>query len=504
MTASYPEIGALLAGRYKLLRVIGRGGMGVVYEALHTLTEKRVALKWLHASVARHAEARQRLVREALATCRVSHPNVVEVYDVVQEGETVFLVMELLEGERLEDVLERGDTSLPQLISLLLPAMEGVAEAHRHGVIHRDIHPANIFLARSGSGGRVQPKVLDFGICKLGSDELGPALTQVGTTLGTPCYMSYEQLCNPRDVDPRTDVYSFAVILYRAATGRPPFEADSFTQLAIKIGTATPVPPKELRSDLPVSLERLILWAMSRDREQRIESMQTFLRELEPFASEHTYRSLMTEPEQPVPEVIAAGARAAKATLPAPALPMARWPARTGPALRSLSSLLALAALLLIGLASLTWWRERSEERLARARWRAHDLRAAVPALPLRTREQHDGEAMPELAPPPIAAAPTLPALGAPQAQEAPNEAGGAALAHGAARASGAEPQQETGRHAQPSLGALEPAPEAVPSRLLPERAKPAPTRSPAAAAPARPSQPARPFRAGVLRRTDL
>jgi serine/threonine-protein kinase len=255
--------------------------MGIVFEAQHLRTDRKVALKWLHEKVRTNPEARQRLVREALATGRVSHPNVVEILDVVEQDDSLFLVMELLTGETLDALIGRGLVPAERLITLLLPAMRGVAEAHRQGVIHRDIHPANIFLSRHGD--EVVPKVVDFGICKVGDDD-SPNLTQVGTTLGTPHYMSFEQLCNPREVDARTDVYSFAVILYRALTGRPPFEGASFTEVAIKIGSAVPVPPTALCADVPRALERVILRGMERDRERRIPDMDSLIRELEPFA----------------------------------------------------------------------------------------------------------------------------------------------------------------------------------------------------------------------------
>ncbi|MDB4977297.1 MAG: serine/threonine protein kinase [Myxococcaceae bacterium] len=300
---SHPQPGTLLAGRYRLIRVIGEGGMGIVWEAENIGTERRVAVKWLHASLASNPEAAKRLIREATATCRIRHPNVVDVYDVIKEGDSVALVMELLEGEPLESVLRRGGIPLHQLVSLLLPAMRGVAEAHRLGIVHRDIHPANIFLATQPHDSRPVAKVLDFGISKLGSTE-GPSLTQSGTTLGTPLYMSYEQLCSARDVDLRTDVYSFGVVLYEGLTGRPPFDAESFAELAVKIATAEPVPPKQLRPDIPTALERIILWAMARNREDRIPNLEALARELEPFASENAFRGQMTDAERVLPSVV--------------------------------------------------------------------------------------------------------------------------------------------------------------------------------------------------------
>jgi eukaryotic-like serine/threonine-protein kinase len=319
-----PDLGSVIAGRYRLVRELGRGGMGVVLEAENTITGRAVAVKWLHPSLAGNQEAAQRLMREATATCRIRHPNVVDVYDVICEGDAIYLVMELLQGEPLEAVLERGGVPFHEPIALLLPAMHGVAEAHRLGIIHRDIHPANIFVCRAAHDPRPVPKVLDFGISKIGGD--GPSLTRSGTTLGTPLYMSYEQLCSARDVDQRADVYSFGVILYEALTGRPPFQGETFAELAVKIATGTPVPPKQLVPALPTALERIILWAIARERADRIPDLQTFIRELEPFASQQAFRAQMTEADLALPRLQPRPVSSDGLPLPITAMPQAPRP----------------------------------------------------------------------------------------------------------------------------------------------------------------------------------
>ncbi|HEX5658855.1 MAG TPA: serine/threonine-protein kinase [Polyangiales bacterium] len=314
-----PELGTVIAGRYRLVRELGRGGMGVVIEAENVVTGRQVAVKWLHPSLAGNQEASMRLMREATATCRIRHPNVVDVYDVINEGDAIYLVMELLEGEPLEALLDRGGVPFHELIALIIPAMRGVAEAHRLGIIHRDVHPANIFLAKAAHSTQAVPKVLDFGISKIASD--GPSLTRSGTTLGTPLYMSYEQLCNARDVDQRADVYSFGVILYEALTGQSPFWGETFAELAVKIATGTPVPPKQLVPTLPTALDRIIQWAIARDREDRIPDLQTLIRELEPFASQHAFRSQMTEAELAMPRLQPRGeASESRNDAPAPSI----------------------------------------------------------------------------------------------------------------------------------------------------------------------------------------
>jgi serine/threonine protein kinase len=298
-----PGPGAVLGGKFRVIRQLGEGGMGVVLEAEHTVSGKRVAIKWMRPELASRPEAVERFLREARASARVRHPNVVDVYDVVHEGNAAFLVMELLDGEPLTALLERGGMPAHELIALLLEAMRGVAAAHREGVIHRDIKPDNIFLARETDRSLRTPKVLDFGISKLSGGE-GLALTQTGATLGTPLYMSFEQLCGVRDIDARTDVYAFGVILYEALTGRPPYEAETFPELIVKIANTQPKPPKSLRSDIPRSLDRLIQSAMAKERDQRFPSLEVMIRALEPFVTAELFRIQMTADDAALPRVI--------------------------------------------------------------------------------------------------------------------------------------------------------------------------------------------------------
>jgi tRNA A-37 threonylcarbamoyl transferase component Bud32 len=291
--SSSPDVGSTIGRRYRVLRRIGEGGMGVVVEAENVVTGKRVAIKWMHPQVAAQPDAAERFLREARASARVRHPNVVDVYDAVHEDDTCFLVMELLEGEPLSFLLERGGVPAHELIALLLDAMRGVVAAHKQGVIHRDIKPENIFLAIESEHGPKVPKVLDFGISKL----LGAgvtSLTRTGATMGTPMYMSYEQLCGVKDIDVRTDVYAFGVVLYEALTGRPPYQAANLPQLVARMTHTQPAAPRELRPEIPVALERLIQRAMAKDREARIGSLVELIEQLEPFASPRAFRPQLT------------------------------------------------------------------------------------------------------------------------------------------------------------------------------------------------------------------
>jgi tRNA A-37 threonylcarbamoyl transferase component Bud32 len=281
---SSPDVGNTLGQRYRVVRRIGEGGMGVVVEAENLVTGKQVAIKWMHPEVAARPHAITRFLREARATARVRHPNVVDVYDVVHDGETCFLVMELLDGEPLSSTLARGGLPAHVLIGYLLDAMRGVLAAHRQGVIHRDIKPDNIQLTVQTDRAHRVPKVLDFGISKV-PDADGLSLTRTGTTMGTPMYMSYEQLCGVKDIDVRTDVYAFGVVLYEALTGLPPYPAANLPQLVRKLAHTVPTPPRQLRPEIPEALDALIRRAIAKEREKRTGSLEALIAELEPFAS---------------------------------------------------------------------------------------------------------------------------------------------------------------------------------------------------------------------------
>jgi serine/threonine-protein kinase len=287
-----PELGQVVGSKYRLLRELGRGGMATVFEAENTLTLKRAAVKWLHPQFHDEQRGLQRVIREARASSCVRHENVVDVYDVAEEGSSVYLIMELLQGEPLSAVLEREELRVHELIALLVPVMRGVAAAHAAGVVHRDIKPDNIFLAKVGSQERSVPKVIDFGISKVAESDPSNA-TRSGITMGTPRYASYEQLLGARDVDARTDVYAFGVILYEALTGLPPYgDAVSFAEQAVRFATQHPRPARALVPEVPAALDLLVQRALAKQRDDRTATMEELLLQLVPFADPAQY----TEP----------------------------------------------------------------------------------------------------------------------------------------------------------------------------------------------------------------
>jgi serine/threonine protein kinase len=282
-----PKAGDVIAGKYRIDSLIGEGGMGAVFSAIHVHTGRRLAVKWLLPDVARSDAAIQRLFREAQATGRIDHPNVVDVYDVGEQDGSAFLVMELLTGETLTKALERGALKVPDIIRMVLAAVDGTAAAHRQGVVHRDIKPDNIFLCRDASGTLQTAKVLDFGISKISSigGQVNPRLTKTGAVMGTPYYMSPEQIRGSAEIDGRVDIYGFGVILYEALTGRVPFDGKTYSALVLEIATGTPARPSQVNPNLVGSLERVILKAMSREPEDRYPSMEALAKALAPFAA---------------------------------------------------------------------------------------------------------------------------------------------------------------------------------------------------------------------------
>jgi serine/threonine protein kinase len=279
-----PLIGVVLSDRYRILRKIGEGGMGCVYQAEHALIEKKIALKILFQELTRRPDLVARFLQEAKSASRIGHENVIDISDFGQSPDgLVYIAMEYLDGQDLGKLLKAEKViEWQRARPILMQITKGLRAAHQRGVIHRDMKPENIFLIqRDGRPDFV--KVLDFGIAKVvNPDESdGPRLTQTGMIFGTPEYMSPEQ-AQGQAPDHRVDVYAVGCIMYHLLTGQVPFMADNFMGILTKHLMEAPVPPRQRRPDLqiPADVEAVCLQALEKDRDKRFPDMDAFYRAL--------------------------------------------------------------------------------------------------------------------------------------------------------------------------------------------------------------------------------
>ena len=278
----------MLAGRYEVVRRIGEGGMGAVYEAKHALIGKRVAVKVLLEKFHAKSDFVARLLQEARLASSIGHENIVDVTDfgTTDDGRS-FVVMEFLDGESLAD-LERREAPLPIERSLRIArqAASALGAAHAKGIFHRDVKPENLYLVRRGDADFV--KVVDFGISKAvkpGGDDGAEAyrLTHTGLLLGTPLYMSPEQARGDEDLDHRADIWALGVLLYECLTGEVPFRANNYLQIISQVLTHEPLSPSRLRPELgiPDAVEAVVMRAMEKDRARRYQTMAELEEDLE-------------------------------------------------------------------------------------------------------------------------------------------------------------------------------------------------------------------------------
>jgi serine/threonine-protein kinase len=292
LASSIAAPGTVIAGKYRVERTLGEGGMGVVVEAMHLALGHRVAVKLLRAEVAQAPECKARFLREARVAARLPPEHVVQVFDVGETKEGVpYLVMELLTGRDLaQDLAMRGPLPIQEAVDYVLQACEGIAEAHAVGLVHRDLKPANLFLAaRRGTPPVV--KVLDFGLSKMFDAAGQPTLTQTTSNFGTPAYMSPEQIRSAKYVDPRSDQHALAMILYELITGRPPYDAESLTGLMVVISTAPPPSAREARPEVPEELDAAIQRGMAKQQAARFPSLSEFAFALAPFGGPKAWAS---------------------------------------------------------------------------------------------------------------------------------------------------------------------------------------------------------------------
>ncbi len=258
------RVGEVLAGKYRIEGVLGRGGVAVVVAARHLQLDERVAIKFLLPEALSSAEGVARFDREARAAVKIKSEHVVHIIDVGRlDGGAPYIVMEHLEGEDLEVWLERrGPLRFELAAELVLQACEAIAEAHSLGIVHRDLKPGNLFCVKRADG-LLAVKVLDFGISKVsGPDGLDLAMTGAKAIVGSPLYMSPEQMRSSHDVDARTDIWSLGVILYELVAGRAPFRSEGLANLAVEITQASVPSLRAIRPEVPEAFERVVARCM--------------------------------------------------------------------------------------------------------------------------------------------------------------------------------------------------------------------------------------------------
>jgi serine/threonine-protein kinase len=320
--------GDVLAGKYRIERVLGVGGMGVVVAARHEQLGQLVAIKFIREDALGNEDAVERFLREARSAVRLKSDHVARVIDVGKlESGAPYMVMEFLDGDDLARVLEEHGPMAPDAaVELVLQACDAVAEAHAAGIVHRDLKPENLFLTKTLAG-RPKLKVLDFGVSK-SSGMMGGgqgALTRTRSMLGSPLYMAPEQMRSAKDVDARADVWALGVVLFQLLTCRWPFEAQNMPELCLKVVTEPPQPIASLRPDLAPGLIAVIERCLDKDAARRYVDASALAQALEPFAPEFAPRRSPSAASLERPEVSVAPAT--RATLPSSDVPSQVTPA---------------------------------------------------------------------------------------------------------------------------------------------------------------------------------
>jgi eukaryotic-like serine/threonine-protein kinase len=375
--------GEVLAGKYRVERVLGVGGMGVVVAAYHLMLDRRVAVKFLLSEAQTNPEVVARFARGARAAVKIESEHVARVIDVGElPNGAPYMVMEYLEGKDLGDVVaERGALPAEEAVNYVLQASEALAEAHTHGIVHRDLKPANLFLTRRADGS-MHVKVLDFGISKsatpAGAPDMG--LTKTASVMGSPLYMSPEQMRSTRTVDARTDIWALGVILYELISGRLPFEATTMPELCALVLTEEPASLATLQPGLPPALAAAVARCLEKDPNKRFPNVAAFANAIAAFGPKRSIASAerisrvlreagvdastFTEPSvAPAAPVVQAstGAEASVAVRPGDSTSSAWSPATTGaerPKPRSRAPfIVAGAAIVVCGVGGALWFR---------------------------------------------------------------------------------------------------------------------------------------------------
>jgi len=270
---SAPAVGALFAGRYQIIEELGEGGMGFVYKALDTEIQEKVALKILRPEISADQKIIERFRNELKLARKISHQNVCRMYDLAKEGSVYYITMEHVSGEDLKSTLTRvGHLSIRKALEIAKQIAQGLAEAHRRGVTHRDLKPHNIMIDREGV-----VRIMDFGIAR---SSFTQGLTESGMMIGTPEYMSPEQSLG-EPVDARSDIYSFGIVLFELLTGTVPFKGDTAVGVALKQTTDLPPEPRSLNPQIPAELNTLILKSLEKDKSKRSQSFDQIFAEID-------------------------------------------------------------------------------------------------------------------------------------------------------------------------------------------------------------------------------
>jgi hypothetical protein len=475
--AQDPMVGTTIEGKYEILRRIGEGGMGSVYEVRHLLLGRKLAVKVLLPEVAGDPDVVRRFHNEARIAASLGHENVIEITDMgVLPTGAPFIVMEYLQGESLAHRLEEsGRLAADEAVRILVPVLDALAVVHEAGVVHRDLKPDNVFLARrSGAGGtsKIVVKLLDFGISKLRAPEAGGFhLTRTGTVLGTPYYMSPEQASGAKDLDHRADLYAVGVMLYEMLVGRRPFEGDTYNALLAAILTRDPVPACEACPDIPRELDAVIRRAMARVPEQRYGSAAEFLQALAPFAPPDAQPRIAASRLPPLPAKSAVGTPAARE------VPATGWRRAGGTVAAWIGAVVLVAAGMAFLIFRMQLWPR--DEAVAPAP-------PSVPALPVAEAPRPPPAPVPRLPdPPPVA---TASDAGASSSADVAPEAATTALVATAPSDAGPVPSEPDAAEATPEPPDAQRRP-AADARRTADRAveRPAQDASPLPGQPARP-----------------
>lgn len=407
-----PEVGDVIAGKYRLERVLGAGAMGMVFAATHLELERSVAVKFVNSDLVQHPEIAARFLREARAAVKIQSEHVAQVIDVGHpEGGLPYIVMEYLQGQDLSQLIRRGAIDVTDAVDYVVQACSAMLEAHLLGIVHRDLKPANLFLTHRRDGSPIV-KVLDFGISKWNEAQPAQAaLTNTSALLGSPAYMSPEQLQSARGVDRRSDIWALGVILYELLTRRPAFGGETLPVLLTSILRDDPPRIELLNPNVDSDLASVVYRCLQKDREQRFQSVGELASALRPFAPERSLWDIerisrssgLAPPLRPSAVPASEGAQGCARTVTAVAAKdgtAGTWVEDRAPRPRSvrtpavLAGLLLGAAVLLGGLFAVgSWLRVSPPEATGGSAAQRSASRSSDPGAPARPAGSSLGEA---------------------------------------------------------------------------------------------------------------